>query len=180
MRQLALALYTLHDRLPTTVVGIRPLERLTEQTDTTIPSLPSFQLLRDAVAALPARTGTERLIHADYHIGNTLYEGNTLCSVVDWGTARIGPTEFDVAYCSMDLSLVFGEAASATFLDHYEGVSGAPLLDLPRWTLSAASQAYPDPAKWLPSWHAWGRADLTPELVRARFSHLVRTALAQL
>jgi aminoglycoside phosphotransferase (APT) family kinase protein len=178
LSQLAEALHTLHTSLPTSAAGIPALQRVAQHTDTTLHHLPSLDVLRCAVATLPERTGTERMIHADYHIGNTLYEGNTLRGVVDWGTARVGPTEYDVAYCHMDLCLVFGEDAAATFLEHYQALAGARVSELPRWTLSAASRAYPDPAAWLPSWHAWGRTDLTAELVRARLDGLVRSALA--
>jgi aminoglycoside phosphotransferase (APT) family kinase protein len=116
------------------------------------------------------------LIHGDYHIGNALFEGAQLTGIIDWTTARRGPTEFDVSYCRMDLALVLGELAPDVFSSAYEDARGAKLRDLALWDLAASVQAYPDAALWLPGWVDAGRSDLTPELVRTRLRHFVSGA----
>jgi aminoglycoside phosphotransferase (APT) family kinase protein len=120
------------------------------------------------------------LIHGDYHIGNALFEGTELTGVIDWTTARRGPTEFDVSYCRMDLALVLGATAPDIFAAAYEDARGAELRELALWDLAASVQAYPDAALWLPGWVDAGRTDLTPELVRARLRDFVTGALLRL
>jgi aminoglycoside phosphotransferase (APT) family kinase protein len=120
------------------------------------------------------------LIHGDYHIGNALFEGAELTGIIDWTTARRGPTEFDVSYCRMDLALVLGATAPDIFAAAYEDARGAKLRELALWDLAASVQAYPDAASWLPGWVDAGRADLTPELVRARLKDFVDGALLRL
>lgn len=121
----------------------------------------------------------DALLHGDYHIGNTLFEGDALTGVIDWASARRGPTQFDVCYCRLDLSLVIGPAAPGVFLAAYESERGAAVAELARWDLTAAIQAYPDPAAWLPGWLDAGRTDLTPELVRARLAEFIEKALVR-
>lgn len=124
--------------------------------------------------------GGTALIHGDYHIGNALFEGTELTGIIDWTTARRGPTEFDVSYCRMDLALVLGATAPDIFATAYEDARGAKLRDLALWDLAASVQAYPDAALWLPGWVDAGRTDLTPELVRARLKQFVDGALLRL
>ncbi|HEX2871531.1 MAG TPA: aminoglycoside phosphotransferase family protein [Polyangiaceae bacterium] len=136
---------------------------------------PDWSRVWELVLSRPFR-GTA-LIHGDYHIGNALFEGSELTGIIDWTTARRGPTEFDVSYCRMDLALVLGEAAPDIFSSAYEDARGEELRELALWDLAASVQAYPDAALWLPGWVDAGRTDLTSELVRARLKDFVDGAL---
>lgn len=123
------------------------------------------------------RWGDPLLIHADFHIGNALFDGEQLTGIVDWASARVGPAGFDVGYCQMDLAVLFGPDVANAFVEAYEAARGGRVARLSTWALLAALVAYPDPSKWLTSWHALGRSDLTTEVVRGRFAAFVNEAL---
>jgi aminoglycoside phosphotransferase (APT) family kinase protein len=119
----------------------------------------------------------DALLHGDYHIGNALFEAAELTGIIDWATARRGPTQFDVAYCRLDLAMVIGAAAPPIFTAAYEAARATKLSELSLWDAAASLQAYPDPALWLAGWLDAGRDDLTPELIRARLCDFVSSAL---
>lgn len=121
-----------------------------------------------------------QLIHNDFHIGNALFDGHRVTGIVDFEIACSGPWQFDVSYCRMDLSLVFGLDAGDAFVERYESLRGERIEPLPLWDLAGAVRAYPDPQMWLPSWHDLGRADLSAELVRVRLAEFVERALRRL
>ncbi len=119
-----------------------------------------------------------QLIHGDFHVGNVLFEQGTLCGIVDWSLAECGPWQFDVGYCRVDLSILFGLQAADDFLDAYQAERGFAVAQMPLWDLAGASRAYPDPVAWLPGWLDAGRTDLSPELVREHLADFVQRALA--
>ncbi|HEX2735899.1 MAG TPA: aminoglycoside phosphotransferase family protein [Polyangiaceae bacterium] len=131
-------------------------------------------------AARLAPSVSWQLIHADFHMGNCLFEDNKLVSVVDWGTARVGPAPFDVGYCRMDLATAFGLDLADEFLQAYEEHAGRKLAAVPHWDLAGALEAYPDVGRWLPSWKQFGRDDLELELLRGRFGAFVERALSRI
>jgi aminoglycoside phosphotransferase (APT) family kinase protein len=122
----------------------------------------------------------EALIHGDYHMDDVVFDGGAVTAIVDWSSALRGPTAFDVGYCRMDLSLIFGGEAADRFLNAYESAAGQPVERLAVWDLAGAVRAYPDPAGWLPAWHEVGRSDLYPALLQQRLTDFVQSALSRL
>jgi aminoglycoside phosphotransferase (APT) family kinase protein len=120
----------------------------------------------------------DRLIHGDFHIGNTVFEGQELTGIVDWALARRGAHELDVSYCRLDLSLLMGGDASAVFSAAYADELGEELPGLALWDLAASVRTCPDPVEWLPGWFDAGRSDLTPALIQSRLCEFVAGALA--
>lgn len=131
--------------------------------------------VREVVGRLPSE-GTA-LIHGDFHIGNALFEGGVLSSVVDFTCVLRGPFEFDVGYCRCDLSLLFGLAEADEFLHAYEATRGMRVEALPAWDLAGASRAHPDASAWLPGWIDAGRTELEPALIEERLARFVEQAL---
>jgi aminoglycoside phosphotransferase (APT) family kinase protein len=123
--------------------------------------------------------GGSKLIHADYHLGNTLFADGRLSGVVDWASARRGAHELDVGYCRLDLSMLLGGSAPELFLAAYERKLGQRVPNVSAWDLAASVRAFPDPLKWLAGWLDAGRTDLTPELIRARLVDFVQNALSR-
>jgi aminoglycoside phosphotransferase (APT) family kinase protein len=122
----------------------------------------------------------DSLIHGDFHIGNALFSDGHLSGIVDWTLARRGPRLFDVGYCRVDLSMVFGCDEADRFLAAYEAATGRSVSNIALWDLAGAVRAYPDPEMWLPGWIDAGRSDLTPDLIRERLRLFVERALARL
>jgi aminoglycoside phosphotransferase (APT) family kinase protein len=121
----------------------------------------------------------DSLIHHDFHIGNALYCDGRLTGIVDWTLARRGPRYFDVGYCRVDLSMLFGLEEADLFLAEYERAIGRSVPQGPLWDLAGATRAYPDPEMWLPGWLDAGRTDLTADLIRERLCVFVERALQQ-
>lgn len=121
--------------------------------------------------------GGDELLHGDYHLGNALFEGEQLTGIVDWASARRGPHEVEIAYCRVDLSMLFGGDAPERFLAAYEERAERRVENVSRWDLAACVRAFPDPVSWLPGWVDAGRDDLTPPLIRARLQDFVQNAL---
>jgi hypothetical protein len=65
------------------------------------------------------RDAEVRLIHRDYHHGNTLWVDGHLSAIVDWTTASIGARGVDVAHARWNLALAYGAEAAAAFLSAY-------------------------------------------------------------
>lgn len=131
--------------------------------------------VRQVLGGLP-NTGAH-LIHGDFHMGNALFEGSSLTSLLDFTCVRRGPWQFDVGYCRCDLSLLFGLAEADEFSNAYEATRGLRVDALPVWDLAGALKAHPDASAWLPGWVDAGRTDLEPGLIRERLARFVEQAL---
>lgn len=108
------------------------------------------------------------LLHSDFHIANVIWDEGRLSGVVDWSSAGIGDRAKDVAYCRMDLSLVFGGDAHERFLGAYVEATGFGAENIAFWDLYYGVMALTEAEQWAPGWHALGRHDLTMEVIRAR------------
>ena len=69
----------------------------------------------------------ERLSHCDYWSGNVVWRGGRLAGIVDWSGAACGPRGYDLAWCRLDLLLLFDERIADVFLAAYEPRSARPL-----------------------------------------------------
>ena len=123
--------------------------------------------------------GAPGLVHGDYWAGNTLWRRGRLTGVVDWEQPRRGAPGQDVGFCRVDLGLLAGAGAPQIFLHAYETAAGRQIPHLFFWDLLAATWALPDPARWMPAYHALGRTDFTPELMRGHVRAFIADALAR-
>jgi aminoglycoside phosphotransferase (APT) family kinase protein len=134
-----------------------------------------------AMARAPrgVRTSPPCLIHGDYWAGNTIWSRGRLRAVVDWEDAGFGSRGYDVAYCRLDIALSVGRRTEEDFLAAYREASGLAMEGQWFWDLLAADRPMPDPAAWIPAWHALGHRRLTPQLVRQRLRAFVERALRE-
>jgi aminoglycoside phosphotransferase (APT) family kinase protein len=177
---LARALAEFHRCAPACTPELPKFQVDFERRHTTVPPGIVAPDWTQAFRALEALTFSDpRLIHHDFHIGNTRFDSGKVCGIVDFEDAHCGPWQFDVTYCRMDLSMVFGADAGDLFLERYESARGGALDCLALWDLAGAVRAFPDPEMWLPSWHDLGRMDLTADIVRERLATFVDRALSR-
>jgi len=135
----------------------------------------AWSRVRAVLATLPL-SGDE-LLHGDYHMGNALFEGDSLTALLDFTCVRRGPWQSDVGYCRCDLSLLFGSTEADEFLDAYESTRGLRVDALPLWDLAGALRAHPHGSAWLPGWLDAGRSDLDAALIGRRLAAFVAQAL---
>jgi aminoglycoside phosphotransferase (APT) family kinase protein len=142
--------------------------------------------LRDPLATAPSGAGPtgpavlahwDRLVaqprvltHLDYWSGNTLWVGDRLTGVVDWSGAAYAPRGFDVAWCRLDLVLLYGKDIADVFTDAYRAAAGS-LDDVELWDRNAAMHAYGQIESWAPNYTGLGRTDLDGPALR---DHLTR------
>jgi aminoglycoside phosphotransferase (APT) family kinase protein len=73
-----------------------------------------------AVAHEDPPTLPDRLIHRDFHPGNTLWEGVALTGIVDWTTGSRGPAAVDLGHLRWNLALDYGRRVADAVLPHPE------------------------------------------------------------
>lgn len=120
------------------------------------------------------------LLHRDFHLGNTLWQGNTVTGLIDWAETSWGPPDLDVAHLCSDFAMLHTTAAAETFRAAYLEQGGRldPDPHAARfWAISDILGFLPDPAHILPA-VASNRPDLTPNLVRQGLENLLATTLA--
>lgn len=168
------ALAQLHQAKPRVPSELRPFQLALTQSAPDGTAI-DWARVRQALGGLSAEGNG--LIHGDFHMGNALFEGTSLTSLLDFTCVRRGPWQFDVGYCRCDLSLLFGLAAANEFSDAYQATRGLRIDALPHWDLAGAIKAHPDASAWLPGWVDAGRSDLEPALVHERLARFVEQAL---
>ena len=85
-----------------------------------------------------ARTGPPDgwcFVHGDYQHFNILWRRDRLSAVVDWVNAAVGPPDFDVGHCRLNLAVLFSAELAERFLLAYEREAGRTVD--PRWDLAA-------------------------------------------
>jgi aminoglycoside phosphotransferase (APT) family kinase protein len=122
------------------------------------------------------RSNGMKLTHHDFWFGNTLWTGERLTGLVDWGDARIHDPAFDVSYARLDMHLVLGPGAADRLQARYQARRG-PLHEIPFWDLVSVLPAFRWLDDWVSGYHEVGRTDLTNELARERFESFIRSAL---
>lgn len=105
------------------------------------------------------------LTHYDFWSGNTLWTGDALTGVIDWSGAARAPRGFDVAWCRLDLVLLYDEDVADAFTAAYGAVG-----DLDLWDAYSAGKADRDVEDWSPNYVELGRTDLTPTALRRRLT----------
>ncbi len=98
----------------------------------------------ELLAAGPPEVRSDRLIHRDYHPGNTMWLDGELTGVVDWTTACVGPPAVDLARMRQNLVLLDDVAAADRFLERYVAVTGRDHDRHPWWDLRDAADMLAD------------------------------------
>ena len=65
-------------------------------------------------------SGTERVVHADWHPGNLLFEGPRVSAVLDYDTARLAPRALDLAIGLLQFSITREHDDPRTWPDHVD------------------------------------------------------------
>jgi aminoglycoside phosphotransferase (APT) family kinase protein len=125
----------------------------------------------------PAHPLPAKFIHGDYCTVNTLWRRGRITGVVDWGSAALGPPEWDIVNARCDVALGIGPEAPDRFLEAYVAVTSRPAPPMVAWDLIVCWGA----ALMIDAWAAGiadeGRTDLTAELLRDRLNAFVTDAL---
>ncbi|SDT09437.1 Phosphotransferase enzyme family protein [Friedmanniella luteola] len=119
------------------------------------------------------------LLHRDFHLGNTLWQGDAVSGLVDWAETSWGPADLDVAHACCDVAMLHTAADAELFRAAYRRHGGRldPDPDAARfWVVSDILGFLPDPAHILAGM-ADRRPDLTPEAVRRGLEDLLALTL---
>jgi aminoglycoside phosphotransferase (APT) family kinase protein len=112
----------------------------------------------------------EVLAHCDYWSGNVVWRDGMLAGIADWSGAARGPRGFDVAWCRLDLYLLFDERVADVFLAAYEDATGRPVADMGLWDGWAVARSHDIVETWPANYRPLGRADLDEDELRRRHS----------
>jgi Ser/Thr protein kinase RdoA (MazF antagonist) len=80
------------------------------------------------------------VLHRDYHLGNLLWQGESVSAVLDWISSCIGPRAVDVAHCRWNLCRFHGHEVCDIFTDAY----GIAIPKLDRMDVVACVGGLPD------------------------------------
>ncbi|MET1006013.1 MAG: aminoglycoside phosphotransferase family protein, partial [Propionibacteriaceae bacterium] len=120
------------------------------------------------------------LLHRDFHLGNTVWQGDTVSGLIDWAETSWGPPDLDVAHACADFAMLHSTADAETFRAAYVEHGGRldPDPDAARfWVVSDILGFLPDPAHILAAVGP-GRPDLTPDSVRHGLEDLLVLTLS--
>jgi aminoglycoside phosphotransferase (APT) family kinase protein len=120
------------------------------------------------------------LLHRDFHLGNTLWEGDTVTGLVDWAETSWGPPDLDVAHACADFAMLHATADAEAFRAEYVRHGGRLDPDPAAarfWVVSDILGFLPDPAHILPG-TANSRPDLSPDTVRHGLEDLLALTLS--
>ncbi|OPC77885.1 aminoglycoside phosphotransferase [Embleya scabrispora] len=174
--------------------ALRPAERpreyvaLTTPDTVVIPKGADAAAWRAAVDVIrkppPAREG--RFLQRDFQPGNVLFDvpparpaDARITGVVDWAATSWGPTDLDVAHCSVNLALLHGPAWGLRFPAAYERAGGVRAADASErlyWLIRDGLASSEEVRSVARTWRAAGRPDLTTRAVEKRLDAYV-TAL---
>ncbi|MBO0867198.1 MAG: aminoglycoside phosphotransferase family protein [Micromonosporaceae bacterium] len=93
----------------------------------------------------PAPAAPTRLIHRDFHPGQTLWRAGRITGVVDWTTACRGPAGIDLAHVRVNLALDHGAEIAERLLPEYRRHAGTDPRH-PYWDLLDAADMVLDMA----------------------------------
>jgi len=107
------------------------------------------------------------LTHSDFWSGNVIWRDHRVAGIVDWSGAARGPRGYDLAWCRLDLVLLFNEQIADVFLRAYEAATGSILAETALWDSWAAARSHNIVQSWVPNYAPLGRVDLdATELLR--------------
>jgi len=133
----------------------------------------------DVLAAGPPPT-PYGLLHRDFHLGNTLWQGDRVSGLVDWAETSWGPPDLDVAHLCSDFAMLHSPLEVEIFRAAYGQQGGRLDADVTAtrfWQVADILGFLPDPAHILASVGP-SRPDLTPDSIRRGLQDLLARALA--
>lgn len=148
VRQLAGALPAIHDVDPAKARSTVPIYRPYYDRDDLRPpawsQTPTVWERAIEQATRDAPSSQACFIHRDYHLGNTLWIGDRLSSIVDWTTASFGSPSVDISHMRANLAMSDGLATAAAFLAAWSETVGSSAAWHPYWDLQVALDFLPD------------------------------------
>jgi Phosphotransferase enzyme family len=120
------------------------------------------------------------LLHRDFHLGNLLWQGDTITGLIDWAETSWEPADLDVAHACSDFAMLHTTADAETFRAAYLEQGGRldPDPEAARfWVVSDILGFLPDPAHILVALRST-RPDLSADTVRRGLEDLLATTLA--
>lgn len=120
------------------------------------------------------------LLHRDFHLGNVVWDDNTVSGLIDWAETSWGPADLDVAHACADFAMLHTMAEAEAFRAAYVRQGGRLDPDPAAarfWVLSDILGFLPDPAHILPGM-AVSRPDLSAEVVRHGLEDLLAATLS--
>lgn len=115
-------------------------------------------------------------IHRDYHPMNTLWQGQTLCGIVDWVNACRGPAAFDLAWNRLNLMSMYGVNVADRLRDHALTICGEEAWH-PYWDLMALMELLPGPPEVYAPWLIFGLSGLSIPLLIKRTDEYLASVL---
>jgi aminoglycoside phosphotransferase (APT) family kinase protein len=120
----------------------------------------------------------EVFCHDDFHPGNVLFEGQLVSGVVDWSSARLAPAVADVSNMRAELAIAPGGESPDQFLEHYRGISNAPLERLGLWDVLSGMHVLEFSQRRIDSFASLG-VHLRAHEVRASIERFLDNALTR-
>lgn len=161
----------------------RPPLRSGRSDDLQVPAWTSRpKLWQRAIAIVRAGVPTtpSGLLHRDFHLGNVLWEDDTITGIVDWAETCWGPPDLDVAHLCSDVAMMHDPADAARVRTAYLRAGGRldPDADAARfWAITDIVGFLPDPAHILPAVTP-ARPDLSAQSIRDGLEGLLACTLA--
>jgi aminoglycoside phosphotransferase (APT) family kinase protein len=118
-----------------------------------------------------------RFIHRDLQHFNLLWRRGRLTGVVDWATSCIGPADFDLGHCRLNLAVLFGADWAERLRFAYEAEAGRAVD--PWWDLYAVT-AYGDEWREFIPVQVSGRAPVDTAGMTSRVEDLLEATLSRL
>ena len=119
------------------------------------------------------------LLHRDFHLGNILWQNDTVTGLIDWAETSWGPPDLDVAHVCSDFAMLHTTDDVETFRAAYVRHGGQldPDPDAARyWVVGDILGFLPDPAHILPA-VATSRPDLSSGRIRRGLEDLLALTL---
>ena len=134
-----------------------------------------MKVLRDRGPAAPC---THVFGHDDFWVGNTLRDGHSVVSVVDWGHAGAMSVARDATYCAVDTSLCYGLHAGDRLVELFTDQVAVDPEELLVWSARSvlSSRFF---AEWLVGWNGLG-VPVRHEQAARRRTELLDRVLARL
>ena len=180
LRQLAETLVTIHN-LPVDDFGWSyfPWGEIKGQSVPEWTTTPENWRRAIEIAEGPEPSYREVFLHRDYHPMNVLWQGQTLCGVVDWVNACRGPAGVDLAHCRTNLVAMYGLDAADHFLSYYEQVIGPSFTYDPYWEIIGLVSELAYPVEVYLPWAGFGLTGITVKSVQAGLDAYIASVLAR-
>ena len=115
------------------------------------------------------------LVHRDFHLGNVLWQGDTITGVIDWAETSWGPADLDVTHTITNFAMLHDLQSADAFSAAYRRRGGVVETDPEAarfWHVSDILGFLPDPAVQLAALIE-AIPELNEPILRQRLEHLL-------